>query len=50
VAIFTLPADFGYARASLLISNYPVDPAEDIRSLILHPYEARVHRVYGHSL
>jgi len=47
--VFTLPGDFEYSRASLLIGNYPVDPAGDIRSLTLQPYEARVYRVTGHA-
>jgi oligo-1,6-glucosidase len=45
---FNLPDDFEYSRASLLIGNYPADPADDLRSLNLQPYEARVYRVYGH--
>jgi oligo-1,6-glucosidase len=47
--IFNLPGDFAFIRASLLIGNYPVDPAGDIRSLSLQPYEARVYRVTGHA-
>ena len=47
--VFTLPGDFAYTVASLLIGNYPVHPAEDIRSFILQPYEARVYRVTGHA-
>ena len=46
---FNLPDDFGYTDASLLIGNYPVDPAGDIHSLNLQPYEARVYRVTGHA-
>jgi hypothetical protein len=32
-------------NAELLISNYPVDPAEAIAGLTLRPYEARVYRL-----
>jgi oligo-1,6-glucosidase len=47
--VFDLPDDFASTNASLLIGNYPVDPAADIRSINLRPYEARVYRVYSHS-
>lgn len=42
---FTLPADIGYAKASLVIANYPVDENQDIRSFTLRPYEARVYQL-----
>jgi oligo-1,6-glucosidase len=48
-ALFNLPDGFAYSRASYLIGNYPVDPDEEMRSLNLQPYEARVYRVYGPS-
>ncbi|HMD87804.1 MAG TPA: alpha-glucosidase [Anaerolineaceae bacterium] len=43
--VFTLPADISFSDKELLISNYPVDPVEDIHSLALRPYEARVYRL-----
>jgi oligo-1,6-glucosidase len=43
--LFTLPAHLTFSEKELLISNYPVDPAEDIRQLALQPYEARVYRL-----
>jgi oligo-1,6-glucosidase len=43
--VFTLPGDCGNTRDSLLIGNYQVHPADEIRSLNLQPYEARVYRV-----
>lgn len=42
---FRLPEDIAYDSAELLISNYNVDPAEDLRSIKLRPYEARVYRI-----
>jgi oligo-1,6-glucosidase len=43
--IFALPEDIRYSGKDLLIANYPVDPAEDIRQFTLRPYEARVYRL-----
>jgi oligo-1,6-glucosidase len=43
--VFTLPADISFLDKELLISNYPVDSTEDIHSLTLRPYEARVYRL-----
>jgi oligo-1,6-glucosidase len=43
--VFALPTDLSFADNELLISNYAVDPAEDIRLLTLRPYEARVYRL-----
>jgi oligo-1,6-glucosidase len=42
---FALPAAMASDNAELLISNYPVDPAEAIAGLTLRPYEARVYRL-----
>jgi oligo-1,6-glucosidase len=41
--VFELPGDLHFSPQELLISNYPVDPADDIREFILRPYEARVY-------
>jgi oligo-1,6-glucosidase len=43
--VFALPTHIGFDAAELVISNYAVDPAEDIRLLTLRPYEARVYRL-----
>ena len=43
--VFELPAHITYARSSLLIGNYPVDPAQDLHRFSLQPYEARVYRL-----
>ncbi len=43
--VFDLPADIAVAGQELLIGNYPVDPADEIRRLSLWPYEARVYRL-----
>jgi oligo-1,6-glucosidase len=45
--VFALPTVIAFASHDLVISNYAVDPAEDIRRLTLRPYEARVYRVIG---
>jgi oligo-1,6-glucosidase len=42
---FVLPAPIPSSDRNLLISNYPVDPALDIRDLTLRPFEARVYRL-----
>jgi oligo-1,6-glucosidase len=44
-AVFDLPGAVVFAGQELLISNYRVDPAQDIRSFALRPYEARVYRL-----
>lgn len=43
--VFELPADIAVAGQELLIGNYPVNPAEEVRRLSLRPYEARVYRL-----
>jgi oligo-1,6-glucosidase len=43
--VFALPANVPVSQTELLISNYDVDPTEDIHLLTLKPYEARVYRV-----
>jgi oligo-1,6-glucosidase len=42
---FALPTHVPLSDKELLISNYEVDPAEDIRLLTLRPFEARVYRL-----
>lgn len=44
--LFTLPPHLTFTTATLLISNYPVDPVEAPTQLTLHPYEARVYRLH----
>jgi oligo-1,6-glucosidase len=41
----TLPEELTTTGAQLLIGNYAVDPAQDIRQLVLRPFEARVYRI-----
>lgn len=43
--VFALPTDISFTVKELLIGNYEIDPAEDIRVLTLRPYEARVYRL-----
>jgi oligo-1,6-glucosidase len=43
--VFELPVHIPLSGKGLLISNYGVDPAEDIRRLTLRPFEARVYRL-----
>jgi oligo-1,6-glucosidase len=43
--VFVLPAHIPLSGKELLISNYGVDPAEDICRLTLRPFEARVYRL-----
>lgn len=43
--VFALPENISYSNAELLIANYDVNPAGDIRRFDLHPYEARVYRL-----
>jgi len=44
--IFNLPANINYQEKELLISNYNVEEKEDIKSIYLRPYEARVYKLY----
>jgi oligo-1,6-glucosidase len=41
--VFALPDSISFTGKELAISNYSVDPSEDIRVLTLRPYEARVY-------
>jgi alpha-glucosidase len=43
-AEFTLPANLQANKAELCINNYPVQADEDIKTMTLRPYEARVYR------
>lgn len=43
--IFELPAAISFKDKELLISNYEVDPAEEIDQFTLRPYEARVYNL-----
>lgn len=43
--VFTLPPQIAFADTELLLSNYAVEPSEDIRQFALRPYEARVYRL-----
>jgi len=43
--VFVLPEGLPAHNTTLLISNYSVDAAEDIRQLTLRPFEARVYRL-----
>ena len=45
--VFSMPANIHAAIKTVLITNYPVDPLEDGRTLILKPYEARVYRIHN---
>jgi oligo-1,6-glucosidase len=42
---FVLPAETYFSDKELLISNYAVDAGEEVHSLVLRPYEARVYRL-----
>jgi oligo-1,6-glucosidase len=42
---FQLPENIVFASPELLISNYAVNPNEDIHQITLRPYEARVYRL-----
>jgi oligo-1,6-glucosidase len=42
---FVLPESVSAEDPELLISNYPVEAGQDIRSFTLRPYEARVYRL-----
>lgn len=43
--ILALPATIEIAAPELLISNYPVDSADNLHMGVLRPYEARVYRL-----
>jgi oligo-1,6-glucosidase len=43
--VFSLPAEIDFSSDDLLIGNYTVDSAQDIRQFTLHPFEARVYRL-----
>lgn len=45
-SVFELPGPITFTGKELLISNYGVDPAEDIHRLALKPFEARVYRLW----
>lgn len=47
--VFNLPAHITLSDLTLLIGNYEVDPAEDIRQFRLRPFEARVYRSHRFS-
>ena len=42
---FAWPASIPSSDRNLLISNYPVDPSDDIHEVTLRPFEARVYRL-----
>src|SRR5215216_2050631 len=44
-SVFHLPEDFAVKSTELLISNYNINPDENIQEFSLHPYEARVYRL-----
>jgi len=43
--VFNLPEDIPLNNADLLISNYDIDSLQDIRQIMLRPYESRVYRL-----
>lgn len=43
--VFELPEGILFTEKEVVISNYEVDPAEDISSFHLRPYEARVYKL-----
>jgi len=43
--VFALPTTIPYAGHELMLANYPLVPADDIRQLSLRPWEARVYRL-----
>jgi oligo-1,6-glucosidase len=43
--VFALPDDLSSSSSEVLIANYPVDPAENIRHFTMKPFEARVYRL-----
>ncbi|HEY5894442.1 MAG TPA: alpha-glucosidase [Chthoniobacterales bacterium] len=44
--VLALPTTLVFSDKKLLISNYQVDPGEDIRLLTLKPFEARVYQLH----
>ncbi|HZG61579.1 MAG TPA: alpha-glucosidase [Anoxybacillus sp.] len=42
---FVLPNHITFTEKQLLISNYPVDENEEIETILLKPYEARVYKL-----
>lgn len=42
-ALFDLPLDLEFVSSELLLHNYEVDPAEQIETVALRPYESRVY-------
>ena len=44
-AEFKLPGNIGFKEKELLISNYSPGGSEDLDSLMLKPFEARVYRL-----
>jgi oligo-1,6-glucosidase len=42
---FNLPENISFSRSELLISNYKLGVHDEIRQIILRPYEARVYRL-----
>jgi oligo-1,6-glucosidase len=45
IPVFQLPENITFVSTELLISNYEVNPNEDIHQITLRPYEARVYRL-----
>jgi oligo-1,6-glucosidase len=43
--VFRLPDDLPSSSPELLIANYPVEAAENIREFTMKPFEARVYRL-----
>jgi oligo-1,6-glucosidase len=43
--VLALPTAIELAGKDLMISNYPVDLADDLRMRVLRPYEARVYQL-----
>jgi oligo-1,6-glucosidase len=45
IPVFNLSENISFSSRELLISNYDVDPSEDIQRITLRPYEARMYRL-----
>ncbi|WP_028974464.1 glycoside hydrolase family 13 protein [Spirochaeta cellobiosiphila] len=45
IPLFYLPEEIAFNSLKLLISNYSVNPKEDIDQFVLRPYEARVYQL-----
>ncbi|PKP58576.1 glucohydrolase [Candidatus Atribacteria bacterium HGW-Atribacteria-1] len=43
---FNLPDNINYKDKEVLISNYNIEEEEDLKEILLRPYEARVYRLY----